>query len=103
MINSRTANICVKVMFAGSIFLAMEGTFVSFDFVRSGVNISAAFCFYFLIRNPELLVAKNFDEFGDLLDDAVDKKFIWGTTPLYPAILLVSIGYIAYMRFGLPF
>ena len=103
MISYNSANICIRVMFAGAVFMSLESTFFSLNFVRAGVNISAAFCFYFFIRNPKLLVAKDFDEFGDLLDDAVDKKYIWGTTPIYPAILLSSISYIAVMKYGLPF
>lgn len=102
MISYNSANICIRVMFIGAVLMAIESTFVSLSFVMASVNISAAFCFYFFIRNPKLLVA-NFDECGDLLDDAVDKKFIWGTAPICPAMLLISISYIAFMKYGLPF
>ncbi len=103
MISSRAANVFTKVLFAVSVFMSLEGTFVSLNFIQAAVNIPAAFCFYFLIRNPVLLVAKDFDEFGELFDDAVDKKFIWGTAPICPAMLLISISYIAFMKYGLPF
>ncbi len=103
MIGSRTAQNFTRFMFCLAIFMSLEGTFISLDFLRAVINISAAFVLYFLIRNPNLLIAKNFDEFGDLLEDAIDKKFIWGTTPIYPAILLCSISYIALMKYGSPF
>ncbi|MFP6826332.1 MAG: hypothetical protein VB962_01640 [Pseudohongiellaceae bacterium] len=48
---------------------------------------------YYLLRNPQLLMAKTFDEFGDLYDESRDKKYLWGY-PGYQAVMLAAVLYI---------
>lgn len=57
------------------------------------VGISSASVFYFLYRNPEMLMAKNWDEFGELADNSRDQKYVWGF-PAYHAVMLSAILYI---------
>jgi hypothetical protein len=57
------------------------------------LGISSASVFYFLYRNPEMLMAKNWDEFGELADNSRDQKYVWGF-PAYHAVMLSAILYI---------
>ena len=99
----KVALVAILLFFALSILFAIEATFVSLEIWESAFFISAAFCFYFFLKNPKLLVAQDIQTFDELLESAKGKKFLHGSTPLYPAILLFSIVYIVFMKYGWPF
>lgn len=99
----RSAIIVVSIFFATCVFLALNYTFVEPRMFTAIMAISMAFTFYFGIRNPELLICKSFNEMMDKYDGLRDLKFLTGTTPLYPATLLIAITYIAIVKYGWPF
>ena len=76
-----------------SVFLGVVHTFFEQDIIAAMVGISSASIFYYLYRNQEILMAKSWDEFGELFDNSRDKKYLWGF-PALQAILLASILYI---------
>lgn len=102
MKSERGALVISGVMFAACIALAMHHTFVEPNFFKSAFCISLAFTFYFVVRNPRFLMSTSFQEACERYDDLRDKKYVFGTTPLYPATLLVALVYIAYAKFGWP-
>lgn len=104
MIKSRrSARATATILFVVSLLLSVESVFIDPNFLGAAINISIAFNFYFVIRNPDIVLAENFEDFGKKLDVTVDRKFLYGTTPWFPAILLLAVLYISYARYGLPF
>ena len=101
--SERGALAVAGVMFVACMALAMNHTFVKPDFIKSVFCISLAFTFYFVVRNPGFLLSTSFQEACERYDDLRDKKFVFGTTPLYPATILVAIIYISYAKYGWPF
>lgn len=83
----------ILVMIAISIGIAFLHTFIDQDYIGALVGISSASVFYYLHRNPKMLMAKNWDEFGELADNSRDKKYVWGF-PAYHAVVLLAILYI---------
>ena len=83
----------IKIMILLAIGLAVLNTFIDQSYVGALIGISSASTFYFAYRNPDMLMAKSFDEFGDLFDIARDKKYLWGF-PAYHAVMLAAILYI---------
>ena len=89
----KLAKRAITVMCPISIGIAVLNTFFDKDYVGAVIGISAASAFYYLYRNPELMMAKNWDEFGELYDNSRDKKYIWGF-PAYHGVVLAAILYI---------
>jgi F0F1-type ATP synthase membrane subunit c/vacuolar-type H+-ATPase subunit K len=83
----------ILVMCSLSVGIAILYTFINQDYIGAMVGISSASVFYFLYRNPEMLMAKNWDEFGELADNSRDQKYVWGF-PAYHAVMLSAILYI---------
>jgi len=83
----------ILVMMAISVGLAILNTFFDQDYVGAMIGISSASVFYFLHRNPEMMMAKNWQEFGDHADRSRDQKYVWGF-PAYHAVMLAAILYI---------
>lgn len=103
MINTRgSARAAATIFFVASVLLSVEAVFLDPGFLGAALNISIAFVFYFVIRNPDLVIARSFKEFGDRLDQEVDKKFLYGTTPWLPTFLLLAFLYISQARYGWP-
>ena len=91
-----TINIAKKVilvMCAMSFALAVLHTFFDQDYFAAVFCISALSGFYYLHRNPRMLMAKNWDEFCERYDNSRDKKYLWGF-PAYHAVILAAILYI---------
>lgn len=76
-----------------SVAIALLHTFIDQSYVGAMIGISSASVFYYLHRNPKMLMAKSWAEFGELADNSRDQKFVWGF-PAYHAIMLASILYI---------
>ncbi len=89
----KNAKIAIAVLGSISIALAFLHIFIDQSYVRALVSISSASAFYYLYRNPEMMLAKSWDEFGEFVDNSRDKKFIWGF-PAYHAVMLAAILYI---------
>ena len=89
----KVAKRVIIVMCLISIGIALLSTFFDKDYIGAMIGISATSAFYYLHRNPGLMMAKNWDEFGELYDNSRDKKYIWGF-PAYHAVMLAAILYI---------
>jgi len=76
-----------------SIALAIVRTFLDQDLFAALVGVSAASVFYWPYRNPEILLAKNWDEFCQRYDKSRDMKYLHGF-PLYQLLILSVILYI---------
>lgn len=76
-----------------SVSLAILYTFFDQNYLGALVGISSASAFYYLYRNPKMMMAKSWDEFGKLYDSSRDKKYLWGF-PAYHAVMLLVILYI---------
>ena len=72
---------------------AFVRTFIDQDFLDSMIGISSGFAMFYLVRNPDLLMASTWDEFGERYDNSRDKKYLWGF-PLYQLMLLTAGLYI---------
>lgn len=80
-------------MISLSIGITLLHTFVDQSYVGAMIGISSASVFYFLHRNPEMMMAKNWEEFGEHADNARDQKYVWGFPALH-AVMLAAILYI---------
>ena len=89
----KNAKRAIPVMGAISVFIALLHTFIDQSYVGAMVGISSASVFYYLHRNPKMLLAKSWGEFGELADNSRDQKFVWGF-PAYHAVMLAAILYI---------
>lgn len=89
----KIAKRAILVMISISVGLAILSVFIDQDYMGAMIGISSASVFYFVHRNPKLMMAKNWDEFGEHADNARDKKYIWGF-PAYNAVMLAAILYI---------
>ena len=89
----KIAKRAILVMISVSISIAVLHTFIDQDYVGAMIGISSASIFYFYHRNPELLMAKSWEEFGELSDNSRDQKYVWGF-PAYHAVMLAAILYI---------
>jgi hypothetical protein len=76
-----------------SFAMLIHSTFFDKDLVDALFGISATSIFYYLYRNPKMMMAKSWDEFGELVDNSRDKKFLWGF-PAYHVVVLLIILYI---------
>ena len=83
----------IKIMILLSIGLAVLNTFIDQSYVGALIGISSASTFYFTYRNPDLLMAKSWNEFDERIHSARDKKYLWGF-PAYHAVMLAAILYI---------
>ena len=76
-----------------SIALAIWYTFVDQDLMFALVIIPSTFTMFFYLKNPRLLMAKSFDEFGELFDESRDKKYLWGCST-YHLLIVAAVMYI---------
>lgn len=79
-----------------AITVAIWHTFFDQKVMGALIGISSAFSMYFLLKNPKILMAKNFGEFGELYDASRDKKYLWGT-PLCQLLILLAVLYILFV------
>ncbi len=79
-----------------AITIAIWHTFFEQQVLGALIGISSAFTMYYLLRNPRLLLAKTYDEFGDLYDESRDKKYLWGY-PGYQAVMIAAVLYIFFV------
>ena len=100
--NKRLAVIASFVFVILSFFMAIQYTFFEPKFFRSLFNISTTFLFFYFFRNPDVLMSRNMDELYDSFMSSRDRKFFYGTTPFYPASLLLAICYISAVKYGFP-
>ncbi len=89
----KTATIVIVIMGGTSVGLAILHTFFDQSYIGAMIGISSASAFYFLYRNPDMMLAKSWDEFGELADKSRDKKYICGF-PAYHLLMLSAILYI---------
>jgi hypothetical protein len=83
----------IVAMIALGIGIALLSIFVDKDYVGAIIGISSASTFYFVHRNPKLMMTKTWDEFGEEFDNSRDKKYIGGS----PALNAVMLGAILYI------
>ena len=93
MVKPKTANRIVLFMCIGSFVFAFIRTFIDQDFVDSMIGISSGFAMYYCVRNPDLLVARTWDEFDKCYENSRDKKYLWGF-PFYQLLMLSAGLYI---------
>jgi len=103
MITLRGAKVAGSLFLLVSIALAINYTFIDPRWFKSLFCISLCFTFYFVHRNPNFLMVRNWNEAMDQYDSLRDKEFINGTTPLYPATILLALLYIAWAKQAWPF
>ena len=89
----KVAKRAILVMISLAVAITILHTFIDQDYVGAMVGVSAASVFYYVHRNPDLMLAKNWDEFGELYDNSRDKKYVWGFPALH-AVMLAAILYI---------
>ena len=89
----KIAKRAIIVMCAISIWLAILHTFFDQDYIGAMVGISSASVFFYLHRNPEMLMAKSWEEFCEHADESRDQKYVWGF-PALNAVMLAAILYI---------
>ncbi|MBL4582720.1 MAG: hypothetical protein JKY29_12980 [Gammaproteobacteria bacterium] len=83
----------ILVMITISLGLSILNIFIDQDYVGAMIGLSSASVFYFLHRNPRMMMAKNWEEFGEHADNSRDQKYVWGF-PAYHAVMLAAILYI---------
>ena len=80
-------------MISISVGLTIFHLFIDQDYIGAMIGISSASVFYFLHRNPEMMMAKTWEEFGEQADNSRDQKYVWGF-PAYHVAMLAAILYI---------
>lgn len=83
----------ILVMISVSVGIAILRTFFDQDYIGAMLGISSASVFYYLHRNPKMMMAKSWNEFGELADNSRDQKYVWGF-PALNAVMLAAILYI---------
>lgn len=91
-ISQKTAQNIVLGMVLGSVVLAIGRTFIDPDLVGAMIGISSASILYWAYRNPEVLLTKNMDEFGEHYDKSRDLKYLWG----FPLFHILTLSVIIY-------
>lgn len=76
-----------------SLCVAVLNTFFEQDYIGAIIGITATSMFYYVHRNPELMMAKSWEEFCEQYDNSRDKKYMWGF-PAFHAVMLAAILYI---------
>ena len=76
-----------------AVAIAVLNTFFEQDYIGAIIGITAASTFYYVYRNPDLMMVRNWQEFCRQYDISRDKKYIWGF-PAYHAVILLAILYI---------
>ena len=89
----KIAKRAILTMLSVTVMLAVINTFFDQSYVGAMICISSASIFYYVYRNPGLMMAKNWDEFGEEFDNSRDKKYIGGS-PTLNAVMLAAILYI---------
>jgi len=89
----KIAKRAILVMISLAVGITILHTFIDQDYVGAMIGISSTSVFYFLHRNPEMLMAKSWEEFGEHADNARDQKYVWGF-PALNAVMLAAILYI---------
>lgn len=93
--SQRGAAIVTWIFFLVSVIAALNNIFIEMSYWKSAFYIYNSFFFFFLARNPGILVAESWDEFDKLLENTDHKRYVMGTIPLYPAFVLMATLYIA--------
>ena len=91
--NLKIAKRAIIEMCSVSVGIVILHTFIDQDYIGAMVGISSASAFFFLHRNPEMMMAKNWREFCEFADQSRDQKYIWGF-PAFHAVMLSAIFYI---------
>lgn len=89
----RQAKAFALVLLLLAIILGVGRTFFDPDLTGAVIGISVTPMFYWLYRNPEVLLATNYREFCKRYDKARDMKYLKGF-PLYYVILALAVTYI---------
>lgn len=93
--SEKGAAICTWIFFVFSAIAALYNTVLEPSYWKSAFYIYNSFIFYFLATNARLLVANSWDEFDEMLEETDHAKYVLGTLPLYPALVLTATLYIA--------
>lgn len=89
----KVAKFAIVFLGSASIGVAVLSTFFDQDYIGAIIGITATSMFYYVYRNPQLMMAKNWEEFCERYDDSRDKKYLWGF-PAFHAVMLAAILYI---------
>lgn len=94
-ISEKGAAICTWVFFSFSVVAALFNTIVEPSYWKSAFYIYNSFIFYFFGRNPQLLVADSWNDFDEMLEKTDHARYVFGTIPLFPSLVLVATLYIS--------
>ena len=89
----KVAKLAIVVMCLVSMGIAVLNTFFEQDYIGAIIGITATSMFYYVHRNPDLMMAKSWAEFCELYDNSRDRKYMWGFPALH-AVMLAAIFYI---------
>ena len=93
--SAKKAAYCTWFFFLFSVLAAFSNTFINPSPWKSAFYIYNSFIFSFLARNPQLLVASSWDDFDEMLEKTDHARYVYGTIPLYPALVLIATLYIS--------
>lgn len=83
----------LTILMTLSVLLALNATLVQQNIVNVLITVSAFFTFKFLWKNPNLMLASNWEEFGELVDNAKGKIDLTGS-PLFFLTVFLCVLYI---------
>ena len=86
-----SAKILSMALLLIALLLACKAVLIDKKLVSSFILISASFAFAFAYRNPAMLMAQSWKEFGERYDAAQNKELLWGNPAFYMAILFVGV------------
>jgi hypothetical protein len=77
----------VLAMMCFCVIMTVYYTFVSQDMIQALVLISSFFVFQFAWKNPKMLIAKSYKEFGDVVDRLDGVSEITGGPAYYISVI----------------
>lgn len=90
----------IVVMMGVSAICALVATFVDHNLVLALISISGFFTFRFAWDNPRLLVASNWKEFGERVDQSTNKASLLGSRWYFLTVLVSGMYIIIANSFG---
>ena len=90
-ISQKTAQKIVLGMAIASVCLAIGRIFIHPDLVGALIGVSSAPIFYWVYKNPEILMSKDSEEFGAVFDNSTDRKYLLGFPLLHALVVSVIL------------
>lgn len=89
----QSAKIVILTMMGACTLGALVSTFVTQDIILTLVSISSFFTLQFAYKNPKLLMARSWEEFGQVADRTTGKATLLGSRWYFAAVFF-SVLYI---------